>query len=538
MNIEQSAAAGQSGYSRTFVNAVRTKIYVEQGAKRKRQPEDATGTEKLATSTQSRSDSIQTCIAELNTEMNVEQGATPKRHHKAEIREQIQQLTANVEIIIKQKTITTDNQCTTSDGNREGMNIEQSAAAGQSGYSRTFVNAVRTKIYVEQGAKRKRQPEDATGTEKLATSTQSRSDSIQTCIAELNTEMNVEQGATPKRHHKDETDKVKETASVLTEYCSKGIEEKEKEENAKQSSKQNKTTEYRSQVDVTCQVEGKDLDEWSAVQLLQDTKLDTPLDLSFNIISAEKKCILLELEVPSKVLEDKISFSCSFKSIDYSMREIRAVAYHSNISCMIDGRLKCNLKAKEATDSFCTDIVVLHSDKAMDDAHVYRKLLMEHIGVPHLKVDFATSGSLLLSTLFNTYKFCTDIMILHSDKDKIEAHACQKMLKEHIDVPHLKVDLATLGSPLLSTMFNTCKLVFIFHTKIFESGTKESIENLVYGLQSFKDPQRIIPLEVDKVIGTQPVMTLGYVKDIHDLQFPIFKQKVKKLVVQWSRDLQ
>lgn len=48
------------------------------------------------------------------------------------------------------------------------------------------------------------------------------------------------------------------------------------------------------------------------MQALPDTKL---LDSSFSIISAEKKCIFLELKVPSKVLEDKVLFRVALRAL-------------------------------------------------------------------------------------------------------------------------------------------------------------------------------------------------------------------------------
>lgn len=113
------------------------------------------------------------------------------------------------------------------------------------------------------------------------------------------------------------------------------------------------------------------------------------------------------------------------------------------------------------------------------------------------------------------------------------------MLIEHINVPYLKVDVATPGSPLLSTMFNTCRLMFIFQTKNFESDPQASFENQMYRLQDPQKIQRIIPLEVDETTGTQlsPIIPLQYVKDINDRRFPSFKRRVEKLVESWRRDL-
>ncbi|XP_063405803.1 uncharacterized protein LOC134689761 [Mytilus trossulus] len=139
----------------------------------------------------------------------------------------------------------------------------------------------------------------------------------------------------------------------------------------------------------------------------------------------------------------------------------------------------------------------------------------------------------------DTHHFCTDIVILHSDTDTIEAQACQKLLMKHIDIPHFKVDLSTQGGPLLSNLFNTCRLMFIFQTKNFESDPQASFENLMYRLQDPQITRRIIPLKVDKTIITElsPIIPLKYVTDISDEQFPIFKREVGQLVEYWRRVL-
>lgn len=68
-----------------------------------------------------------------------------------------------------------------------------------------------------------------------------------------------------------------------------------------------------------CHVEGKELDELSAVQTLTEDKHNLPSDLCFDIITAEQKCLLLQLAVPSKVLEDKNSFRMALRTLIFQI---------------------------------------------------------------------------------------------------------------------------------------------------------------------------------------------------------------------------
>lgn len=62
-------------------------------------------------------------------------------------------------------------------------------------------------------------------------------------------------------------------------------------------------------------MEGEGLDEQSAVQLLPENKHSFPSDVCFNIVTAEQKCLLLELKATSKILEDIESFRMALRAL-------------------------------------------------------------------------------------------------------------------------------------------------------------------------------------------------------------------------------
>ncbi|XP_052086505.1 uncharacterized protein LOC127723815 [Mytilus californianus] len=69
----------------------------------------------------------------------------------------------------------------------------------------------------------------------------------------------------------------------------------------------------------TCHVEGKELDEHSAVQSLSEDNHNLSSDLCFNIISAEQKCLLLQLEVSSNIFEDTESFRMALRALIFQI---------------------------------------------------------------------------------------------------------------------------------------------------------------------------------------------------------------------------
>ncbi|VDI66324.1 Hypothetical predicted protein [Mytilus galloprovincialis] len=176
-----------------------------------------------------------------------------------------------------------------------------------------------TEVSSKQGAIPKRRHRDVNYTEKFKKllfrwSTQSETDVAG--VGACNTDVPIKQGAKPLGNHKDETEIVKENPALHIKKYSTGMEENGIEEKkAEESSKQNRQTKDRSQIHATCQVEGKNIDESAAVQSLSDSKNESPLDLEFNITSAKRKCILLELEVPTKVLEDKQLFRVALRAL-------------------------------------------------------------------------------------------------------------------------------------------------------------------------------------------------------------------------------
>ncbi|CAC5395742.1 unnamed protein product [Mytilus coruscus] len=147
--------------------------------------------------------------------------------------------------------------------------------------------------------------------------------------------------------------------------------------------------------------------------------------------------------------------------------------------------------------------------------------------------------------------FRPDILILHANKDQNEANECKSFLRNNFpDISNLQValpeDLLAPGSqrlPGLSTLLDSCRLVFIFLTKNLESDAVAGFGKQITLIQSLEDPQkanRIIPLQVNEgpiSVELSPLIPLRYVKDTTDRQFPSFKRKLEKLVNSWRKAL-
>ncbi|XP_076077035.1 uncharacterized protein LOC143047708 isoform X2 [Mytilus galloprovincialis] len=148
--------------------------------------------------------------------------------------------------------------------------------------------------------------------------------------------------------------------------------------------------------------------------------------------------------------------------------------------------------------------------------------------------------------------FRHDILILHGEKDQDEANECKTFLMNNFQhISNLQValpeDLLTSGTnhlPGLSSLFDSCRLVFIYLTKNLESDPLAGYGTEMNILQSIKDRQkkaRLIPLQVnDEEISEHlisPIIPLKYVNDTTDRQFPIFKRKFEKLVSSWRNAL-
>ncbi|VDI76364.1 Hypothetical predicted protein [Mytilus galloprovincialis] len=110
----------------------------------------------------------------------------------------------------------------------------------------------------------------------------------------------------------------------------------------------------------------------------------------------------------------------------------------------------------------------------------------------------------------------------------------------------LPEDLLAPGSrilPGLSSLLDSCRLVFIYQTKSLESDTVAGYGKDINVIQSLEDPQkakRIIPLQVNEEkisVELSPIIHLKYVNDTSDRQFPNFKKKFEKLVYSWRETL-
>ncbi|CAG2228398.1 unnamed protein product [Mytilus edulis] len=82
-----------------------------------------------------------------------------------------------------------------------------------------------------------------------------------------------------------------------------------------QGAKPKRKTEDIRHTRATCIIESEELDEESAVKFLQENKQRFPPDLCFNIIKAKRKCLLLELKAPSKILKDIESFRMALRAL-------------------------------------------------------------------------------------------------------------------------------------------------------------------------------------------------------------------------------
>ncbi|CAC5395744.1 unnamed protein product [Mytilus coruscus] len=147
--------------------------------------------------------------------------------------------------------------------------------------------------------------------------------------------------------------------------------------------------------------------------------------------------------------------------------------------------------------------------------------------------------------------FHTDIVILHANTDQSEADECKTFLMNNFpDISNLQVvlpeDLLAPGSqrlPGLSSLLDSCRLVFIYLTENIESDTVAGFGRQINLIQSLEDPQkanRIIPLQVNEgniLVELSPLIPLKYVKDKTDRQFPIFKRKLENLVKSWRNTL-
>ncbi|CAC5388258.1 unnamed protein product [Mytilus coruscus] len=147
--------------------------------------------------------------------------------------------------------------------------------------------------------------------------------------------------------------------------------------------------------------------------------------------------------------------------------------------------------------------------------------------------------------------FHTDIVILHANTDQSEADECKTFLMNNFpDISNLQVvlpeDLLAPGSqrlPGLSSLLDSCRLVFIYLTENIESDTVAGFGRQINLIQSLEDPQkanRIIPLQVNEgniLVELSPLIPLKYVKDKTDRQFPIFKRKLENLVKSWRNIL-
>ncbi|XP_052087128.1 uncharacterized protein LOC127724240 isoform X3 [Mytilus californianus] len=147
--------------------------------------------------------------------------------------------------------------------------------------------------------------------------------------------------------------------------------------------------------------------------------------------------------------------------------------------------------------------------------------------------------------------FRFDILILHANKDQREANECKRFLMHNFpDICNLQValpeDLLAPGTQLLpglSTLLDSCRLVFIYVTENLESDPVAGYGKQVNFIQSLKDPlkeDRIIPLQLNEEnisVDLCTVQPLEYVKDTTDRQFPDFKLQFENLVKFWKTKL-
>ncbi|XP_052086369.1 uncharacterized protein LOC127723673 [Mytilus californianus] len=82
---------------------------------------------------------------------------------------------------------------------------------------------------------------------------------------------------------------------------------------AQQEAKPKRKSEDIRHIRAICHVEGEELDEQSAVQLLPENKHSFPPDMCFKINKAEKRCLLLELKATSKNYQDIESFRMALR---------------------------------------------------------------------------------------------------------------------------------------------------------------------------------------------------------------------------------
>ncbi|CAG2207062.1 unnamed protein product [Mytilus edulis] len=168
--------------------------------------------------------------------------------------------------------------------------------------------------------------------------------------------------------NKFEKAEIREQIQQLTAIVSVSLNEKRSSTDTQYPASSNNKD--KIQIRASCKVEGKNIDESAAIQSLSDSKHDNPLDLSFSIKSAEKKCILLELEVPSEVLKDKVLFRVALRKLivkiahagnvdinkqstitlqltfkdDLSediIKEIQALSNNSDMSCDMNRSIEC-----------------------------------------------------------------------------------------------------------------------------------------------------------------------------------------------------
>ncbi|XP_063404461.1 uncharacterized protein LOC134687931 [Mytilus trossulus] len=147
--------------------------------------------------------------------------------------------------------------------------------------------------------------------------------------------------------------------------------------------------------------------------------------------------------------------------------------------------------------------------------------------------------------------FRYDILLLHGKKDQNEATKCKTFLMNNFtNISNLQValpeDLFEPGSQLLpglSSILDSCRLVFIYQTKSLDSDTVAGYGKDINVIQSLEDPQkakRIIPLQVNEEkisVELSPIIHLKYVNDTNHRQFPTFKEKFEKLVDSWRKTL-
>lgn len=123
------------------------------------------------------------------------------------------------------------------------------------------------------------------------------------------------------------------------------------------------------------------------------------------------------------------------------------------------------------------------------------------------------------------------------------------------DISHLQValpeDLLVPGThhlPALSSLLDSCRLVFLFVTTNLKSDPVAGYGTQMNLMQSINDPlkeARLIPLQVNEeeihvsVLTDliSPLIPLKYVNDTTVRQFPIFKRKLEKRVNSWRNAL-